>query len=306
MELYRLKSFLAILREGNLTRAAERQNLSQSALSSQLRQLEEELGVAPFRRTPRGMEATDQARELLPLVEGVLDATDLLEQRARRLSRVGGEPLTIGLNTDPGFLRVGALNRRLASLHDDLNVVFVASPSARTAGLLRHGQLDLAFFYGEAVDPLIRCRRLTEVRFCVVIPQGVCKGDSAPGWSEVAALPWVWVEQESPPYEAVRHDFERRGLIPSVAVQAVDEYTVNELVVARQGVAVMREDEARPLVEKGLAAIWQKGWQSLPLQLGWLVRQEENRRIRLARAAVEYLWEPAGQLLDDPLARISY
>ena len=80
MEIYRLKSFLAIMREGNLTRAAERLHLSQSALSSQLRQLEEELGLTLFRRIPRGMELTEAARELVPLVEAVLAAADRLEQ----------------------------------------------------------------------------------------------------------------------------------------------------------------------------------------------------------------------------------
>lgn len=306
MEIYRLKSFLAILREGNLTRAAERLHLSQSALSSQLRQLEEELGVSLFRRTPRGMEATEPARELVPLIEGVLEAAERLGQRANLLSRAGGETLTIGLNTDPGFLRVGAINRRLASLHEELNVVFVASQSARTSLLLRQGQIDLAFFYGEVNDPAIHCCRLAEVRFCVVIPKALRKHHGPLGWAEVAALPWVWVEQASPPYEAVRLQFERHGQNPSVAVQAVDEYIVKELVAAGQGVAVMREDEARPLLREGAALVWEKGWQSLPLQLGWLVRQEQSRRIRVARAAIEYLWRRADTLPDDPLARIIY
>lgn len=306
MEIYRLKGFLAILREGNLTRAAERLHLSQSALSSQLRQLEEEFGLPLFRRTPRGMELTEKARELVPMVEAVLEAEDRLGQRARILSQGGGETLTIGLNTDPGFLRVGAINRRLASLHDDLNVVFVTSQTIRTSQLLRQSQLDLAYFYGEVIDPEIRQCRLAEVRFCVVIPSSLPKRKGALDWAEVAALPWVWVEQASPPYDAVRSQFASRGLVPCQAVQAVDEYIVKELVATGQGVAVMREDEARPLLADGRALLWEKGWQSLPLQLGWLERQEECRRVRLARAAIEYLWGRDAPLLDDPLARISY
>lgn len=306
MELYRLKSFLAILREGNLTRAAERLHLSQSALSSQLRQLEEELGLSLFRRSPRGMEASEAARELLPLVEGVLEAAERLGQKARLLSRSSGETLTIGLNTDPGFLRVGAVNRRLASLHEELNVIFVASQSVRAAQLLRQGQVDLAFFYGAVNDPDIHCRRLAEVRFCVVIPKALRRHDGPLGWAQVAALPWIWVEQASPPYEAVRQQFARHGLNPGVAVQAVDEYIVKELVAAGQGVAVMREDEARPLLRAGAATVWEKGWQSLPLHLGWLARREESRRVRVARAAIEYLWAGGEVLHDDPLARIIY
>jgi len=306
MEIYRLKSFLIILREGNLTRAAERLHLSQSALSSQLRQLEDELGLRLFLRTPRGMALTDQARELVPLVEGVLEAAEHLGQRARVLREGVGETVTIGLNTDPGFLQVGAVNRRLASLHDDLTVVFVTSQTVRTSQLLHHGQVDLAYFYGAVNDPAIRQSRLADVRFCVVIPTSLARRSGALDWTEVAALPWVWVDRASPPYDAIRQQFASRGLNPTQAVQAVDEYIVKELVAAGQGVAVMREDEARPLLNEKRALLWEKGWQTLPLHLGWLQRHEESRRVRLARAAIEYLWSRGAPMLDDPLARISY
>ena len=306
MELYRLKSFLAILREGNLTRAAERLHLSQSALSSQLRQLEEELGISLFRRRARGMELSEGARELVPLVEEVLDSAERLKQRARSLREDGKETLTIGLNTDPGFLRIGAINRRLASLHEELNVVFVTSQTVSTGPALHHGQVDLAFFYGTLDDPAIHQVRLAEVRFCVVIPAILLRDESALGWEEVAMLPWVWVEQASPPYEAMRQQFEKRQLFPRQAVQARDEYIVKELVAAGQGVAVMRADEARLLLREGQAIIWEKGWLELPLSLGWLARHDRTRRIRAARTAIEYLWTRAGESLDDPLARISY
>lgn len=306
MEIYRLKSFLAIMREGNLTRAAERLHLSQSALSSQLRQLEEELGLSLFRRNPRGMEPSDAARELVPLAEAVLDSSERLRQRARLLCAGGGETLTVGLNTDPGFLRVGAVNRRLVSVAGELNVVFVANPSVRTALALQHGQVDLAFFYGPLADPTIRQLRLAEVRFCVAIPTALLRGEAPLGWDEVAGLPWVWVEQASPPYEAMRQQFEKRRLFPNQAVQALDEYIVKELVAEGQGVAVMREDEARSLLQAGKAAIWEKGWLELPLNLGWLARHDQSRRIKMARAVIESLWSRRGNLLDDPLARISY
>jgi DNA-binding transcriptional LysR family regulator len=64
MELYQLRIFLTIARTGNLTRAAERLNASQPAVSSQIKALEEELGVTLFARTPRGMELTQEGRIL--------------------------------------------------------------------------------------------------------------------------------------------------------------------------------------------------------------------------------------------------
>lgn len=306
MEINRLKSFLTILREGNLTRAAERLHLSQSALSSQLRQLEEELGLSLFRRTARGMELNDEARELVPLAENVLDAADRLAQRARLLRQGSGETLSIGLNAAPAFLKAGAINRRIAVLHGDINVLFVSSQTVRASQLLRQRQIDLAFFYGEPIDPAIHRLRLCEVRFCVVIPTALARTAADLDWPDVAALPWVWVEEGSPPYEALRQQFEKRHLLPTQSVQAVDEYIVKELVTNGQGLALMREDEARTLQQAGTATLWDKGWLELPLYLGWLAQIEELRRIKVARTAIEHLWQQSAQTSEDPLAHFSY
>lgn len=293
MDLYRLKSFLSIVGTANLTRSAEQLHISQSALSSQLKQLEEEFGFPLFDRSSRGMQLTVAGREILPFVDALFEAEEKLLQKAHSLRYGGGETLHVGLNADPGFLRVGAINRRLQQLNRDINVIFLASQTVRAAQLLRQGQLDLAFVYGGLGDPDISYLKLADVRFCVVIPTGYLSRGQELGWSEVADLPWVWVEQGSPPYDALWQEFSRYRLTPQQKVKTVDEYIVKELVLDGQGVAVMREDEARPMADAGQVTIWQKGWLSLPLGLAWAARDEEKLRVRAARDVIGYLWQMA-------------
>lgn len=293
MELYRLKSFLSIVRTGNLTRSAEQLHISQSALSSQLKQLEAELEFSLFVRSPRGMQLSDAGRELLPFVDALLEAEEKLLQKAHALCHGGGETLHVGLNADPGFLRIGAINRRLQQLCSGMNVVFLASQTARAAQMLRQGQLDLAFFYGTIPAPDIRRQKLADVRFCVVVPVNLRLAEQELGWQEIAALPWVWVEQGSPPYDTLLQEFSRYRLLPQQLVKTVDEYIVKELVLDGQGVAIMREDEARPMVDAGQVTIWQKGWVTLPLSLAWAARDEAKLQVRTAREIISYLWQPA-------------
>lgn len=292
MELYRLKSFLSIVRTGNLTRSADQLHISQSALSSQLKQLESELELSLFVRSPRGMQLSSAGRELLPFVDDILEAEEKLQQKAQALRVGGGEALHVGLNADPGFLRAGAINRRLQQLYSDMNVIFLTSQTARTAQMLRQGQLDLAFMYGVTADRDIRCQKLTDVRFCVVMPTHLYAAGQELGWQEVAELPWIWVEQGSPPYDALLQEFSRYRLVPQQLVKTVDEYIVKELVLDGQGVAIVREDEARPMVDAGQVSIWQKGWLSLPLSLAWAARNEEKLQVRTAREVITYLWRP--------------
>ena len=65
MELYQLRSFVAVAEAGHLTRAADRLHISQPAVSAQIKALEEELEVELFQRRSSGMALTAAGKRLL-------------------------------------------------------------------------------------------------------------------------------------------------------------------------------------------------------------------------------------------------
>lgn len=71
-----LRYFVAVAEEGHLTRAARRLHIAQPPLSRQIRALEEELGVALFERTSKGMKALPAALVLLDRARTILAAVD--------------------------------------------------------------------------------------------------------------------------------------------------------------------------------------------------------------------------------------
>ena len=89
LELYQLRTFLAVAETRHLTRAAERVHLSQPAVSAQLKALEEELGVQLFERLHGGMELTVTGGQLLQHAERVLGAAEELREAAGRLRGSG-------------------------------------------------------------------------------------------------------------------------------------------------------------------------------------------------------------------------
>ena len=119
MELYQLNSFVTIANTRNLTRASRQINISQSALSNQIKLLEEELATSLFHRSTKGMELTDSGRILLSHAQEVLKSADNMKQKAFHLNRAPAGTVTIGLNTEPNFLRVSTLNKELASRFPD-------------------------------------------------------------------------------------------------------------------------------------------------------------------------------------------
>src|ERR1700694_4251319 len=78
MELYQLRSFVAVAAAGRLPRAAEKRHVSQPAVSAQIKALEDELEVALFGRTPSGMELTFAGQRLLADAQKVLAAAQML------------------------------------------------------------------------------------------------------------------------------------------------------------------------------------------------------------------------------------
>lgn len=94
MLLARVEAFLAVARTGNLSRAADELFLTQPALTARLKGLEQELSVALFVRTSRGMRLTEAGRAYVPYAERSLAALREGEERLRLLRRAGGS-LTI-------------------------------------------------------------------------------------------------------------------------------------------------------------------------------------------------------------------
>lgn len=110
LNLHHLRLFRAVARDGTLTGAARQLNLSQSALSTQLRALEASLGHDLFERRGRGLVLTEAGRIALDHAEAIFrtadDLTATLREsgRARRALRVGALA-TLSRNFQMQFLR---------------------------------------------------------------------------------------------------------------------------------------------------------------------------------------------------------
>ncbi|MGP9821533.1 LysR family transcriptional regulator [Salinarimonas sp. NSM] len=161
LNYHHLRYFWTIANEGGLTRAARRLNVSQSALSVQLRSLEEQLGHPLFTRAGKRLELTEAGRIALDYAQSVFKTGDelvsTLAERpggTRRALRIGAiatlsrnfqlallRPL-IGRADVDLVLRSGTLRELLARLDThELDLVLANAPAPRDAAAPRESRL---------------------------------------------------------------------------------------------------------------------------------------------------------------------
>jgi LysR family transcriptional activator of nhaA len=141
LNYHHLRYFWAVAHDGNLTRTAQRMNLSQSALSVQIKQLEERLGHALFERRGRQLHLTEAGRIALDHADAIFSTGQELVAtlggtlQSRKALRVGALA-TLSRNFQIGFLR--PILSRL-----DVEVILKSgSPTELLGGLETHN-LDL-------------------------------------------------------------------------------------------------------------------------------------------------------------------
>jgi DNA-binding transcriptional LysR family regulator len=144
VELRHLNYFVAVAREQNITRAAARLHVSQPPLSRQIRQLEEELGVALFERSARALRLTAAGRVFLAEAEAVLQRAEQAVQSVR--AAAGGRTGEINVAYAPS-LTVQILPETLRNCQTQVPAARVRLYDLSTEEMLtglREGELDAA------------------------------------------------------------------------------------------------------------------------------------------------------------------
>jgi DNA-binding transcriptional LysR family regulator len=149
-----IQGFEAAARSLSFTKAAEELSLTQSAISRQIRALEDSLGVALFERRPRSLALTEEGRTLYRVAA---EALERLQEAASRLRAMASVPhLTV--STTGGFASLWLIPRlrTFTVLHPDVDVRI--SATYKTVDLERSG-VDVAVRYckpEEAPEGVIR------------------------------------------------------------------------------------------------------------------------------------------------------
>jgi DNA-binding transcriptional LysR family regulator len=278
MELYQLRSFVAVAEHGHLTRASERLHISQPALSAQIRALEEELETELFTRVPGGMSLTAAGEALLVEARRVLGAAQSLRNAARALKGEVVGHLRIGMLADPEFLRLSDFLALAVERYPRVAVELHHEVSGTAFEKVRDGSLDASYYYGDRTDPAVVGPAAWRDR--------VERGD----WETIAALPWIMTPPISTHHALATAFFNAHGVAPTTLIEADNESVIAFLVTSGLGVALMREDLALHAAEAGDVCLWDGVRMPTTLQFLYLRERGKDPEIAAVLDVLRDVW----------------
>jgi DNA-binding transcriptional LysR family regulator len=173
MEMHQVRYFLAVCETLNFTRAAERCNVTQPALTRAIQKLEEEFGGLLFRRERHLTHLTDLGRLIQPQLEQVWRDAEAAKSTAKSFLKLEDAALNIGLMCTIGPLRgIGFLNTFRTS-YPGIDVALLEGVPSKLSDLLHEGSLDVAVMaQPEPFDERFDVHFLYREHFTIAFPPG--------------------------------------------------------------------------------------------------------------------------------------
>ncbi len=240
----RLKVLKEVAYRGSISAAADALSYTQSAISQQIATLESETGMKLLERHPRGVTLTAAGQTLVGHADGILARLDAAEASLSAISGLRGGRLRMASFPTAGATLMPLAIASFSAAHPGVELTLAEGEPEEIVPRLRGGELDLALlfeFTGESVLPGdIAVVELLEDPMRLALPHD----------HELAARPrirledlagesWVQTSRESPCARHVVRSCHAAGFEPSVTFESDDYQTVQGLVAAGVGVALI-------------------------------------------------------------------
>jgi DNA-binding transcriptional LysR family regulator len=246
VNLQQLRYVAALAETQSFTRAAQEAFVVQSALSQQVRKLEDELGVTLFERTTRSVSLTPAGEALLPLVHEVLAGVDQIKIDAQAISGTIAGRLTVGMMEVPSeSLDVSALMATFHARYPEVTVTLRSGGSDLLVDAVLTRKLDVAVVGSNVVSATGRLffTELFEEPLVAVLPAGhALAGNPSVLLHELAVQPFI----DFPPGYGLRHETDRgfSDVSRRVAFEVTRVDEVIQFVRKGLGVALLPESVA--------------------------------------------------------------
>lgn len=260
LDLRRLTLLCDLADLGTVTAVAEQRNITSSAVSQQLRVLEQETGAILFRREGRTLSLTPTGEVLVEHVRHVLGAVDeAMSAVAAARDTVAGQLTIAGFETSIASL-AAPLVQRLRRTEPQLHIRVLQHDSPTALRMLRRGEVDMAltsrlhFLADDAIGGVVS-RPLLWDPLVLLAPVQLHKQIRLRGLSALADEPWITGPQGTGLAIAHARACEAAGFVPQVTHRVIGAPNMCQLA-AVEVASVIVPRMSIPTALEGLIVDW--------------------------------------------------
>lgn len=288
MEIYQLRTFMAVAHQGSITRASEQLFLSQPAVSAHIKSLEDELGITLFERTTKGMTLTSDGSRLLSKANQVMEMhRELLDEARQIKGRLTGT-LHLGTVRNPSASILSQLLGNLSVTCPEVEVVLHHGPSMDISREIVNGSLDAGFFVTtEEIDENLKCIEVQRFGIYLAAPPGLIKTAKPIDWTELSNLPWACPISGTCCGRVAEDIFQSHGFRPQKIINVDQESVTRTLVAGGVGIGLLHEETALDAERNGEVELLGDGAQrEVLLVFSYLKRRSQEPIIEAATASI--------------------
>lgn len=298
MELSQLRTFREVAEALSFTRAAQKLNMTQSAVSHQIKALERELGEPLFIRAKRGVRLSDAGLLALDYAARILEEADALRERIRGDEHEPRGRVRAAAATQAFVHLFARLFESFMREHERIELSFRTTVSTeQTVADILNGAADVGFASLPVYSPALQVTELFEDELGLVVgSRHRLAGAREVSVGEMRRMRFILFEQGASIRRATDAFFKRVDLSPDLALESNDTYFIKLMVEHGLGVSLMPSWTVREEAEAG--------------RLAWL-RVEGHRLTRAVavialgrfqpsptRAFIEYVFEHRERLQE--------
>lgn len=258
MEIRQLKAFLAIAETKTFTAGARQMNVTQAAISMQIRQLEDEVGLPLFTRTPRRVILTEAGEYLLERARKILREHDAAIAEIAEIAgaeygrlRIGSSSSMFATEQLPGILE------KLKAKFPNAEITVSSGTSQVLVERILHGEIDVAF----VSLPVETSNVQTELLFsdeivAIAHPSHPLAKERVISAAQLAGEPLILGEKGGNTRRMIDDFFSAANVRPHVMMELSRQTAINRMVENQMGVGIAGAKSVARDVRDGKIVSW--------------------------------------------------
>jgi len=286
--LRQLKVFESVARLLSFSRAAEELHLTQPAVSTQIRKLEEHAGLPLFEQFGKKIYLTPAGAELLDISRGIIQQFELAETAMTQFKGVSGGKLNVAV-ISAGDYFFPRLLVEFIGRHQGVVLNFTVHNREELLAQMAANLTDLAIMVRPPVDAEMQSEAFAPHPYVIVAaPTHRLVGERGIRVDRLVCEPFVVREKGSDTWQSMQEGFGTHLAKLNIAMEIKSTETIKQAVIAGMGLGfVSAHTIAQELRSESLKVLDVQGF---PLMLHWYVVQRRHKRLApVAQAFKEFL-----------------